>query len=283
MRASIAPDAGWSVVIPFYNEAAFLGATVASIGAQSRPPERIILVDNGSTDGSSAAGAAALAEIGVAATIIDAPIPGKAAALKAGLASVDTAFVATCDADTIYPADYLATAARIFTDGGAGLVAALAFGVGEPFSLKGRLARAKGALAARLMPSQAHSGGFGQCFRVAALRRAGGFDPEIWPFCLMDHEIIHRLSKEGRIAHAYDFWCAPSARRADRRRVRWSLAERLLYHAVPRSRRDWYFYAWLGPRFAGRNLSQLNLREKTWDATSDHAARRSGASLASDS
>jgi len=277
MRASRAPHAEWSVVIPFYNEEAFLAATLRSIAAQTKKPARVVLVDNGSTDGSRAAAEAAIAECdGPAVIILREPTPGKAAALRTGLAEIDTEFVAACDADTFYPREYLAKADRLFAERGETLAAALAFGVRDAESFAGRVARAKGAIAARLMPSQAHSGGFGQCFRMSALRRAGGFDPAIWPFCLMDHEIIHRVSKAGAVAHAYEFWCSPSDRRADRRRVRWTLAERLLYHTIPKEGRDWLFYRWLAPRFAARGLSALNLRERPWDARRAHAARRSG-------
>lgn len=38
-------------VIPVYNGERFLGQTLASIAAQTRPPDRIVVLDNGSTDG----------------------------------------------------------------------------------------------------------------------------------------------------------------------------------------------------------------------------------------
>ena len=40
-----------SVVIPYYNEAGFLPQTLRSLLAQTRVPDQLILVDNGSTDG----------------------------------------------------------------------------------------------------------------------------------------------------------------------------------------------------------------------------------------
>lgn len=144
------------------------------------------------------------------------------------------------------------------------------------------LKRAKGAIAAALMPTQAHSGGYGQSFRTSALVDAGGFSPIRWPYCLMDHEIIHRVSRHGRIRHAFDHWCAPSDRRGDRRRVRWRLDEQLLYHLAPRAARDWLFYEHLAGRFAARGVSALRLREKPWTVEGDHAARRSRLSAASE-
>jgi hypothetical protein len=86
----------------------------------------------------------------------------------------------------------------------------------------------------------------------------------LWPYVLMDHEVMQRVLKLGRAVYPRDFWCMPSPRRGDRRSVRWTLAERLVYHASPLSWRDWYFYRFLGPRLAARNATHAKLREKTW-------------------
>ncbi len=253
----------WSVVIPFFNEEGFLHATLASIAAQSLQPAAVILVDNASTDGSRAViETFTRTHPKAPVVILDEPTPGKASALKTGLAAVMTEFAAVADADTIYPQFYLERADRLFASGGEKLSAALAFGA--PPTLAGLLMRLKGAIAARLMPGQAHSGGYGQSFRMSALRAAGGFDPARWPYCLMDHEIIHRVTRGGRIGYSVNHWCTPSTRRADRRPVRWNLVERLLYHVVPRRRRDWLFYEFLRARFDQRQVTGLNLREQTW-------------------
>lgn len=264
MSASAAAQKRWSVVVPFFNEETFLGPTLASIAAQTLAPDRIILVDNGSTDASRSVAEDFLrAHPALSTVVVSEPHPGKASALKTGLALVDTLFVATCDADTIYPLAYLETADRLFRRGGERMAAVLAIGVtGGRFAQT--LARAKGALAAAMMPSQAHSGGYGQSFRASALKDAGGFGPELWKFCLMDHEIIHRLTKNGLVRHDYFHWCRPSQRRGNRACVRWTLSERLLYHLTPRRRRDWFFYEFLPKRFEARSVSELNLREKPW-------------------
>ncbi len=41
-----------AVLIPLHNHVRYIGAAVASLRAQSRPPDRIIIIDDGSTDGS---------------------------------------------------------------------------------------------------------------------------------------------------------------------------------------------------------------------------------------
>jgi hypothetical protein len=118
---------------------------------------------------------------------------------------------------------------------------------------------------ARLLPRQCHTGGYAQSFRTEALRRAGGFSETLWPYVLLDHEVMQRVFKHGAARYHSDHWCQPSPRRADRRNVRWTLAERLLYHATPFALKDWYFYRFLGPRLAARKLGHVNLRDKSWE------------------
>ena len=258
---------GFTLVIPFFNEKDFIGATLASLAAQTQPARRLIAVDNGSTDGSAdcvRAFAAATPDLEL--TILCEAVPGKASALRLGLAAVNTQFVAICDADTIYPPDYLARAAALLRRDGA--VAALAFGVYAGMS-PGRAAwtRWKGKAAAALMPGQAHSGGYGQSFRTEALQAAGGYSPRLWPFTLGDHEVINRVRRWGAIEYSAQHFCITSARRKDRRRVSWSLPERALYHVIPAALKDWFFYDFLAARFRRRGVAETNLRERRWEAT----------------
>ena len=114
------------------------------------------------------------------------------------------------------------------------------------------------------MPRQNHTSGAAQTFRSAPLRRAGGYDPTLWPYVLKDHELMHRVLQHGRQAYAADLWCISSERRADRRRVRWTLWERLRYHLTPFSRKRAFFDDWLGPRFSARGQADTVLRDQTW-------------------
>jgi len=258
----------WTVVIPCYNEAAFIGATLTSLAAQRGAAFALIVVDNASTDGSKALvrdWAAAHPEIAV--QLIDEPRPGQVHALHAGLRAVTTELVAVCDADTAYPPDYLAGAAAIFDARGADTVAVLAHD-----AVAGR----EGALAARgrrwlyshvipvLLSGQAHAGGYAHCYRTAALEAAGGYDASIWPYVVKDHELAHRILKHGRIAYAPDHWCIPSLRRADRKGVRWTLFERIVYHATPYVLKDWFFYSFLKSRLTARKQTDIVLRERQW-------------------
>ena len=255
----------FTVVLPFYNEADFLGPTLESLRAQTRKPDRMVLVDNASTDASPAiARAFAATNAALCVEVLREQRAGKASALALGLSAVREGLVATCDADTFYPAGYLARAEACFARDEK-IAAVLAFGVPSFDAGMTRALRMKNAAMAALAPRQAHGGGYGQAFRAEALHRAGSFSPDRWPYCLMDHEIMHRIVKAGgRLGYDFGHWCVPSRRRADRKRVRWTLSERLLYHVVPFSRRDWFFYEFLGPRFERRKLGELALREQPW-------------------
>lgn len=257
----------WSVILPYFNERDFIGATLQALLAQTLRPLRLILVDNGSTDGSEALARAILSgRADVDVLFLSEPRPGKLWALRAGLAAVETEWVATCDADTYYPPDYLAEAARLAVHPAARVAGVMATGItGEAASAAGRWRRYKTAVVARLLPSSCHTGGFGQCFRTAALRAAGGFDPVLWPFVLEDHEVINRLRRFGVMRYSPTLWCRPSQRRADRSRVDWTLVERLSYNLLPGAAKDWFFHAVLAPRLRARGMSQMRLREKLWE------------------
>ncbi|WP_375273029.1 glycosyltransferase family 2 protein [Sphingomonas sp.] len=256
----------WTVVLPYYNEADYLAATLRSLDAQTLKPFRLILIDNASDDCSAEfARAQAAAMTNVEVIHLFAEQPGKVHALEVATPHVATPFVAFTDADTIYPPHYLATAAQAFADGGARVVAVMATDVTDPADGPAALAKRRhNQRVSRLWPRQTHTGGFGQAFRTRAYLDAGGYAHRHWRYVLMDHEIMERVLRHGDAVYPFDLWCVPSPRRADRSRVRWTLAERLLYHLTPHAAKNWYWHRFLGPRLARRRLTHLNLREKTW-------------------
>lgn len=87
-----------TVVIPAYKSAAFLEETVATALSQSDPPERIIVVDDGSPDNSYEI-AQALAAKHPTVMAVQRPNGGAAAARNTGLALARTEFVLFLDAD----------------------------------------------------------------------------------------------------------------------------------------------------------------------------------------
>lgn len=261
---------GWSIVIPYYNEASFLPRTLASIVSQTERPRELILVDNGSTDGSAAIAKEYMtAYPDIVTRLLDEPRPGQVNALEAGISAVTTEFVAVCDADTWYPPHHLALAGSQFERAGHDVVAMMSLGLsGDPHGPRAIARRWLYAhVISRLLRYQCHTGGYGHAFRTAALRAAGGYTTEHWSFVLFDHELMHRIFAQGRARYHADLWCVSSNRRKDRANTRWSLTERIVYHATPFALKDWFFYSFLRQRFAARNLSGLNLRdERGWDS-----------------
>ena len=256
----------WSVVIPYYNECQYLPATIASLLAQELKPFKLVLVDNGSTDGSVDLARALLKDRSdITPVYLNEPRPGKINALECGLAAVDTEFVAFCDADTFYPPHYLKRCAEIFETSPPDLVAVMASNLsGAPDHGTAKRRQIKTMIVARLLSRQAHTGGFGQTFRTAALRKAGGYSAKLWPFVLEDHEVMQRVFKVGRSRYDFDLWCVTSGRRSDRTAVNWTTTEQLLYHLVPFGLKDWLFYSFLARRFTQRKMDQTKLRAKTW-------------------
>ena len=254
----------WSVVVPVYNEAAFLPDTLIALSRQERP-FALILVDNGSTDDGVARARAIVAERGMSATFIREPEAGQVHALRRGIAEARTEFVSICDADTVYPPHYLGLAERLFDRLGPECVATAAClrkGM-DPARLDMNSVRQL--IAARIMPRQNHTSGAAHCFRLEALRRAGGYDAAIWPYVIKDHELMHRVLKLGRIAWHRDLWCVSSDRRRRRAGVRWTLLERLAYHLTPFGRKDRFFHGWLAPRFEARGQRDIVLRQRGWE------------------
>lgn len=260
-RRRPAPPA-WTVLLPFFNERDYLPATLRSIAAQDRPLH-LILIDNGSTDGSLAVATAECVQLGISFSTVIEQRPGKVNALAAGLAQVSSEYVATFDADTIYPSDYLTQATCLMIE--QDCVAAGAYYAPEASGIWQRLITGLHICAAgRLMSHQCHAGGAGQVFETASLRSAGGFDARRWNLVLEDHEIMHRVRQQGRIAYGMDFWCSPSPRERDRDSIRWSLIERLVYHVTPARHQHRFFYDFLAPRLRARKLGSERIRERSF-------------------
>lgn len=95
------PSCPVTVIVPAYNAAEFLPVTLRSLQQQTLPPERVIVVDDGSSDGS-----AEIAERH-GATCLRQDNAGPGAARNRGLHAATTEFVAFLDADDWYAPDKL--------------------------------------------------------------------------------------------------------------------------------------------------------------------------------
>jgi len=97
-----------SVVIPARNDAEMLRRCLASLAAQRRVPDEIVVVDNGSTDDTRAVAEAA------GARVVWEPIPGIPRASSAGLDAALGDVIARIDADSVCPPEWLEQVIAVF-------------------------------------------------------------------------------------------------------------------------------------------------------------------------
>lgn len=97
-----------SVVVPFYNNAADLGECLASIAAQTHTALQVIMVDDGSTDGSAEV-ARSQAAADPRFTLVSVPNGGPGRARNTGVSAASGEFLAFVDADDLVPPDAYAT------------------------------------------------------------------------------------------------------------------------------------------------------------------------------
>ena len=99
-----------SVVIPLYNKQQEIGAAVRSALAQTRPPQEIIVVDDGSTDG----GAEVVRAIGSPLVrLVRQSNAGVCAARNRGIAESTGEYIALLDADDAWEPGFLAEIAAM--------------------------------------------------------------------------------------------------------------------------------------------------------------------------
>lgn len=110
MNESIDMAEGLTVVIPVYNRASMVGETLDSLEAQTRRPEKLILVDNGSTDNTPevlAKSADRLRGLGWDVTVVGEPRKGAARARQTGFEHVSTEYVMFFDSDDWMPEGHI--------------------------------------------------------------------------------------------------------------------------------------------------------------------------------
>lgn len=88
----------YTAVIPAYNAEAFIGEALESILTQSVPPDRVIVVDDGSTDGT----ADVVRAFGGAVEYVRQDNTGPGGATTRGFAMVTSPWIATVDADDLW-------------------------------------------------------------------------------------------------------------------------------------------------------------------------------------
>lgn len=101
-----------TIVIPAHNEEASIGATVSSVVAQTRPADRVLVIDDGSTDRTGEVAAHYGADV-----LRGEPKGSKGAAINGALPEIDTDVMVVVDADTLLERDALAHLMRSVESG----------------------------------------------------------------------------------------------------------------------------------------------------------------------
>ncbi|MCH7813219.1 MAG: glycosyltransferase [Planctomycetes bacterium] len=106
-----------SVVMPCYNHAAYVGQAIESILSQTRPADEVLVIDDGSTDGSTDI----IARYAPAVRLIRQANAGGAAARNRALGEVRGEIIANLDSDDFWQPRYLERNVAALVDGNAAL------------------------------------------------------------------------------------------------------------------------------------------------------------------
>lgn len=176
-----ADGAGLTVVIPVYQRVDQVGETLDSLAAQTVRPGEVILVDNGSTDGTLPLlhrRAEEMRQAGWKVRVLAESRSGAAAARQCGLEAVESPYVMFFDSDDIMPPTHIASALRdIATHPDCDL---WAWGIG--YESAGRRLGSRRVRPAHLLENHMVQGLLctaAYVVRTATIRRAGGWNPDI--------------------------------------------------------------------------------------------------------
>lgn len=187
-----------TVIVPAFNAEPFLRVTLEALQAQTTAPEKIVLVDDGSTDKT----AKIATDMGVEVVHQDQKGPG--AARNRGLEIADTEFVAFCDADDWYVPDKLERAVDMLEKLGAACVATDAWVVrddciegrkNEPRPIPSVLTQEYLLVSNPIVCSTVVA-------RRAAVDQAGGFDESEELIATEDYDLWLRLAAKEPIAYS---------------------------------------------------------------------------------
>jgi hypothetical protein len=171
-----------SVVIPAYNAQATLGETLDSVRRQSWRALEIVVVDDGSTDGTGEVARAHAAEDDRV-RLLRVVNSGVAAARNAGIAASRGAFVAPVDADDLWHPEKIARQMAVMQrDGGIGYVYTFFRRIdpqGDVLPSGGEGTLIEGAAYLRSLLYNFVGNGSSLLIRRAALDEAGGYDPDL--------------------------------------------------------------------------------------------------------
>lgn len=193
-------DAKVSVVVPVYNGARTICATVERLLRQSLRPHEVIVVDDGSTDGT----AEVLKAFGESVLVISKPNGGPASARNSGIRAATGDFVAFTDGDCLPDPEWLANLLKGFdapeVGGVGGVIRRADEGlVSEYVDLIGLFNPGRGRDGAISYLATGNA-----CFRREALLKAGLFDETFRKPGGEEPELCTKIKKQGYVLRAVE-------------------------------------------------------------------------------
>jgi glycosyltransferase involved in cell wall biosynthesis len=174
-----------SVIIPTLNEAERLGGLLAALGAQTRPPDEIVVADAGSKDGTRE-----LAERW-GARVVRGGMP--AAGRNAGARAASGELLLFLDADVLPPPDFIARALAEFNEHGYGVATSLIETLEEDPSMR-ILAEATNLFLLVVQYFVPHAPGFCILARREVHEATGGFNESA--ILAEDHDYVQRALRQ---------------------------------------------------------------------------------------
>ncbi len=197
--------ATFGVVIPCRNEARWLAQLLDGLAAQERRPDDIVVVDDGSTDGTSALVEEWRRHGDQHVRIVPGPLRGVAAAVNAGVSALATDFVVRLDGHCRPATDYIARAVAFASLPGVGVAGgvwviepgaptleaeAIAIAAAHPLGSGGAMYRSP----SMSEPTDVDTVPFG-CFSRSLWATLGGFDERLQSN--EDYDFNYRVRQRG--------------------------------------------------------------------------------------
>jgi len=206
-----------SVIIPAYNAASTIGHCLEALSAQTCPPDEVIVVDDGSTDGT----AQVAKSFGV--RVISQPNAGPAAARNRGATAAHGDILLFTDADCIPAPDWVERMVTAFADPGvAGAKGAYLTRQREPVARFVQIEYEDRYDHMRGQPAIDFVDTYSAAYRRDVFVEAGGFDATFPTASVEDQEFSFRLAARGhrlvfvpqaRVVHIHDRTVGEYARR----------------------------------------------------------------------
>ncbi|MGD9561779.1 MAG: glycosyltransferase family 2 protein [Pyrinomonadaceae bacterium] len=235
---------GISVVVPSFNHERFIERTLRSIFAQTEPIEKLLVIDDGSRDGSAAVIESVLRDSPIDCELQVRENRGLSATLNEGFAATGSEFFAYIGSDDLWRSDFLAQQLRLLRTRPAAVLAfSHAFLIDEDDTIIDRTDNwtsfADGDVLPYLLRGQVFSSP-GVVYRRSALERHSWNEDSI----LEDYELYLKLSADGEFARNSNVLCgwrqhgSNVSRNFPRMLEEWIKAQDKIAGSLPISRRE---------------------------------------------